>query len=87
MVIPVDINMFRLVWVTNRRRYLYVAIKIAGNYDKRSKALTPEGVRSLVLQSALSKNPNFFRLRNRLATLADVELPVDILQVSFDGCW
>jgi len=40
------------------------------------------------LESALSprENTQGFSLLNRLPALADVELPVDILQVSFDGC-
>lgn len=78
--------MFRLVSVINKRREFCVAIKIAGNYDNRSKALTPEGVWSFVLQIALSKNPNILRFFDRLTALADVELAVDVLQVSFDGC-
>ena len=49
------------------------------------KALTPEGVRSLVLQIALSKNPNFLRHLNRLSAVTDLKLPVDVFQVSFDG--
>ena len=51
-----------------------------------ANALTPEGVRSLVLQITLSQNPNFHRLLNCLTTLADLELLVDVLQVSIDGC-
>ena len=38
------------------------------------------------LDSSNSKNSNFHRLLDRLTALADLKLPVDVLQVSFDGC-
>ena len=36
--------------------------------------------------SSKSSNPNFHRLLNRVTAFADVELPVKVLQVWFDGC-
>ena len=39
-----------------------------------------------ILQSAVGEDTQGFSLLNRLTALADVEFPVDVLQVSFGSC-